>query len=371
MPQWITVWGQAHADIGRICGSKNHTVRLSTICDLNGSQIRLRMSNRDGKKSMQIAEVTMHIDEQPFHRVTFYGEKGLHLLPLEEHYSDPVSLPVVAGCEITISIAFQGGLSSGNQPNELIWHSKKGNYVSQHQIPLAGKSFNERFFGVAPVMPALSSIEVYTEENPDVVVCIGNSITQQGQWTNPLREMLRRENRKIIIINKGIGGNRLLSGAMPMMEMYGRSGVERFQRDVLGEPGVTAVIFELGTNDLAMAKDRTELEEAGADKQITAFIALAEKAKAAGLKTFIATITPRNGTGGWTAERERERAKLNTWIRENSVFDGVLDYDAVTRDPLHPDQFAVSSDSGDHLHPGPLGGQRMARTAYHVLINNL
>ena len=45
-------------------------------------------------------------------------------------------------------------------------------------------------------------------------------------------------------MNNGLGGNRILH------DIRGDSGLRRFDRDVLAQPGVTHVIVMLGTNDL-------------------------------------------------------------------------------------------------------------------------
>jgi len=41
------------------------------------------------------------------------------------------------------------------------------------------------------------------------------------------------------------------------------------------------------------------------------------------------------------------------------MFDGVIDFDAITRDPASPLQFLPKYDSGDHLHPGDAGYRAM------------
>jgi lysophospholipase L1-like esterase len=38
----------------------------------------------------------------------------------------------------------------------------------------------------------------------------------------------------------------------------------------------------------------------------------------------------------------------------------VIDFDAVVRDPQHPDQLLPAYDCGDHLHPSPAGYKAMA-----------
>ena len=372
MSQWITVWGQAHTDISRFySGKRSQTVRIVLTIGAAGSGLRLRFGNHAGNKPMHLSAVTVKIGNHPIQPILFSGKSETTLCHKDDIYSDPLPISIVGRDDATISMAFDGYFSSGNTPNEVIHLSKKGNYAHCSQMPLAGKNINELLFGLSPVLPALTSVEVLTNEAPQVVVCIGNSITQQGQWTNPLRNMLLNAGHSVQIVNKGIGGNRLISDALPEVAMYGQSAISRFQRDVVDQPGVTAVIIEEGTNDLNMAKNDVELAACDAAHLAEAFSQLATIAKDAGLKVYIATVTPRGGTKNWSEKRETERLKLNAWIRSCSCIDGVLDYDAVTRDSQDPGILAPACDSGDHLHPGPIGGLRMAREAFHVLTNPL
>lgn len=368
--QWIPTWAQAHTDIHRLTTScTDCTARISIVNDISGTELRLRMSNCYGSKSITVVQTALQIGTGAPKILLFRGEEKFTLDAGEECYSDPIAADLHAGDCLTISIALSGNGLSGNSPNETLWHSKKGNYATRTQFPLAPRTINSFFFNLPAVLPVLESVEIRTTQRPRVIACIGNSITQQGQWTNPLREMLRAHNMDTVILNKGIGGNRLLRDAGTTMGMYGQSAVNRFAHDGLEEPGVTDIIIEQGTNDLAMAKDSAELAQCNAEKLSGALVSLAEQAKAHGIRVYVATVTPRGGTKGWTAEREQERQKLNAWIRSCNRFDGVLDYDAVTRDSQDPQVFAACCDSGDHLHPGPMGGRLMAWEAYRVLIN--
>lgn len=42
------------------------------------------------------------------------------------------------------------------------------------------------------------------------------------------------------------------------------------------------------------------------------------------------------------------------------MYDGVIDFDAVIRDPNHPTKSLPQFDAGDHLHPNASGYQAMA-----------
>ena len=75
-----------------------------------------------------------------------------------------------------------------------------------------------------------------------------------------------------------------------------------------------------------------------------------------------ATLTPYANTvfpGYFSAEGEIERQAVNAWIRDGGAFDGVIDFDAVTRDPDQPDHILAKYDFGDHLHPNDAGYQAM------------
>ena len=54
------------------------------------------------------------------------------------------------------------------------------------------------------------------------------------------------------------------------------------------------------------------------------------------------------------------REDVNNWIRTSGVFDGVVDFDQITRDPANPNKFNPAYDSGDHLHPNDAGYKAMA-----------
>lgn len=54
------------------------------------------------------------------------------------------------------------------------------------------------------------------------------------------------------------------------------------------------------------------------------------------------------------------RQAFNTYIRTGGIFDGVVDFDRIMRDPDHPQRFLPAYDSGDHLHPNDTGYKAMA-----------
>jgi lysophospholipase L1-like esterase len=77
----------------------------------------------------------------------------------------------------------------------------------------------------------------------------------------------------------------------------------------------------------------------------------------AGVAIYGGTITP---AGRNNAAEEAIREQVNSWIRTSGMFDGVVDFDVVLRDPANPHQVLPAYDSGDHLHPNDAGLQAMA-----------
>jgi lysophospholipase L1-like esterase len=158
------------------------------------------------------------------------------------------------------------------------------------------------------------------------------------------------------VLNVGIGGNRLLSDGV------GVNALARFDRDVLVESGVTHVVVLEGINDLGLASRSLAPLPAAADL-IAAHRQLVERAHARGLKIYVGTLTPYEGTtiaGYWSQEGEATRQAVNQWIRTSKAYDAVIDFEAATRNPGQPTWFLPQADSGDHLHPGDLGYKTMA-----------
>jgi lysophospholipase L1-like esterase len=53
---------------------------------------------------------------------------------------------------------------------------------------------------------------------------------------------------------------------------------------------------------------------------------------------------------------------VNEWIRNSGAFDGVIDFDAVVRDPANQKQMVPAYDKGDNLHPNDAGYKAMAES---------
>ncbi|BBC31777.1 GDSL-like Lipase/Acylhydrolase [Streptomyces graminofaciens] len=134
----------------------------------------------------------------------------------------------------------------------------------------------------------------------------------------------------------------------------GVSALHRLDRDVLAQTSArTAVVFQ-GVNDVRWG--------ATADQVVAGLREIAARGHERGLRMLVATIAPCEGESRCTAAADAQRVAVNEWIRGAEDFDGVLDFDAVLRDPERPARMLPAYDSGDHLHPGDAGLAALAES---------
>jgi hypothetical protein len=62
----------------------------------------------------------------------------------------------------------------------------------------------------------------------------------------------------------------------------------------------------------------------------------------------------------WFEKVEELRQKANVWIREQTVADGIVDFDKAVCKPDNPAYMYDDCHLGDQLHPNERGGRLMA-----------
>jgi lysophospholipase L1-like esterase len=207
----------------------------------------------------------------------------------------------------------------------------------------------------------LAGVDVVAEGA--AVVTLGNSITdgrgsgtnRNDRWPDNLARRLQAgpRTRHVAVLNAGIGGNTVLEGGL------GPTALARLDRDVLAPDGVRWVILLEGVNDIGGAREPGRAA-AVAQRLAVAYRDIVNRAHARGLRVYGGTITPFGGSSYDGVDREAARQSVNCWIRESGVFDAVIDFDAVLRDPAEPSRLLPLADTGDHLHPNEAGYRMMA-----------
>jgi lysophospholipase L1-like esterase len=297
-------------------------------------------------------------------RLSFAGRPDSVIPPGGEIWSDPIAMPLTRGADLTVSLYLPAAdMVQTGHPG-----ARGTNFFTEGDQLLA-----RHWPNATPVTRwyAISDIEVDGEGTEASVVAIGDSITdgfgvtsyRNTRWSDVLAQRLRLapSTRGIGVLNAGIGGNRIL------LDGLGPNLVARFDRDVIARTGVRWAILLEGVNDLgSLSREgpRPPERHAALVRQITdAYRQLAQRAHAHGIRVFGGTITPFTGNDYYRPDAaiEADRQAVNHFIRTAGVFDAVIDFDKLLRDPAHPERLLPDYDSGDHLHPSENGYRVMGQ----------
>ena len=355
----------------------NQTVRERVRVSIGGSQIQLRFSNEFGSSPLLIGSATVALSTDAFsvkkesiRSVTFEGHSSITIPPGAPVLSDPIRFPVTSGSEISISIYFPKRVTTPTLHAFAFKHavvSQRGDFTHAEKIDAAV---------VSTASISISAVLVPAQPLERLVVAFGDSITDgdgstvdaDNNWPNDLIRRLAKasEDSTLAVVNEGIIGNRLLHDG----DIFGVSALGRFDRDALFLPGVTHIVLLEGINDICFPGAKMDGQyladpaETRSVQDITdAYRQLISRAHAYGLKLIGATITPCEGVdirGYYSEAKDATRQAVNKWIRTSGTFDGVIDFDAVVRDPDHPSRLSPRFASKDHLHPNDDGYKAMA-----------
>jgi lysophospholipase L1-like esterase len=362
--KWVGTWAAAPAPAEGFAGFNNHTIRLNPRVSIGGEWFRVRISNAYGNRPLLIGAARVALRDKGSaivpgsdRKLTFGGEDANAIAAGAVAFSDPVELETKPLTDLAVSIylprevlpAFQ---ITGRYARQTNYISPPGNFAAETVMPV-GNLTDQWFF--------LCGVDVLALAEAGGVVALGDSLTDGNistidafcRWPDQLaRRLVARDGRPIGVMNNGLGGNRILH------DLRGDSGLRRFDRDVLAQPGLTCVIVMLGTNDLRNRWAKPE-EEVTGEQMIAGLKQMAVRAHSAGVKIIGATLTPFGNetfmANAWNPTRERHRVIVNEWIRNGGAFDGVADFDAAVRDPELPTQMATKWDCGDGLHQSDAG----------------
>jgi lysophospholipase L1-like esterase len=346
----------------------NQTLREIVHASVGGSRLRLVLSNAFGTAPLTIgaAHVALRDRESAIipasdRALTFSGRPTMTIPAGALVVTDPVALAVPAASDIAIDLYLPGNT---NGPSPVTMHNgalqtsyvtETGNHVGEPALPVVATT--QSWFGLA-------RIEVLAPAPVETVVAFGDSITDgsrstpdtNSRWPDVLARRLSSRNVVLSVANSGIGGNRVLSeGAF----QAGVNALARFDRDALDIPGARHVIVLEGINDIGNARQNPTPT---AEDLMAAHKQLITRAHTRGVSIYGGTLTPFEGAAYFTQVGEAKRQALNEWIRKSGAYDGVIDFDAATRDPSHPAQFLAQYDSGDHLHPNDAGYKAMGES---------
>lgn len=386
---WIGTWAISPTGLPTLARIRNWTLPVPTHVagtfrfrlrvSLGGRQIRLRFSNEYGEQPLTLNAVTVGLAagnglaagtgpaghgldavSGSLRKVTFAGSDAITLPGGAPAVSDPIDLPVKALGDLVVSVYVRDGMAA--------FHCDAGENLEDQAVVEGADNTATEHLAVAKCLyvmrPLVSEVDALVDRPRKVIVALGDSITDgvldpktgERGWPGALSRRL--QGAGVAVVNAGIGGNRLLQ----TLPIFGMSALSRLDRDVFAVPGVTHIVLLEGINDIRMAGPAGvfgDVPMVEPHALIAAYAQIVERAHERGIKVIGATLLPFKGEDIYTAERENVRAAVNDWIRTTKKLDGVIDFDAMMRDPADPHKLSSQYDRGDHLHPNPDGYRHM------------
>jgi len=341
----------------------NQTLRQIVRVSIGGPQVRAVFSNAFGTAPLAIGGAAIALRDKgaalvpvSSRTLTFSGKTAGSIAPGAVLVSDPVTLTVPDLADVAVDLYLPADTAAsmspiahhtGNGALQTSFVSAPGNHAGAIELPVATTTLNYYF---------LSRVDVVAPEQVGAVVALGDSITDgsrstpdtNNRWPNHLARRLLSSGVRMGVLNAGIGGNRLLGDG------NSQSALARFDRDVLSQAGATHLVILEGINDLGNRTSRAKV-----DDLIAGHRQLIARAHAQGLKAYGVTMTPFEATtiapDYWSPEGEAARQAFNRWLRAGGEYDGVIDFEAVLRDPAEPTKVLLKFAAPDRLHPNDAG----------------
>jgi lysophospholipase L1-like esterase len=391
-------------------GASTQTIRSIVKPDLWGKRMRVRFSNVFGNQPVTFDSATIALQEYAGNvvhgtvtPVTFSGAKSVTIPAGQERWSDGVHLswvkhaddPIIQGRNLAISYSIEGDSGhmtyhSGANTTSFITPPGSGDHTQDADGFAYEYTTSSWFF--------LAAVDVMASVGTVVICAFGDSITDgthttfntNDRWANVLSRRLHNAyGNRVSVVNEAIGGNRVINPVVANAAS-GPAAVDRLDRDVLGLSGLTHVIWLEGINDLGAgygaAANPVENPVIHTPAAIIAgYRDVVTRLHAKGIKVYGGTVVSalglNNPAQGWDLTNfpnflatvdngpvvEANRLILNQYIRTPGNFDGVVDFDAATRDPaasgnmkakyLPNSQFTQLP--WDYLHPNHAGYNAM------------
>jgi len=361
--EWVSTWASAQLETTESNGAlpsiglANNSIRQIVQVSVGGKKMKLKLSNEWSSSPVEIKAVeiaiaktegrTPFVYESTTKSLTFGGNAGITIAAGKMVESDPISFNFKERENIAITIHYGACESAGvtGHPG-----SRTTSYI------VSGNSTNFSAATTTDHWYHICAIDVVANKDSRAVAILGNSITdgrgsttnKQNRWTdNFSRALLANESTKdVSVLNLGIGGNLVTGGLGP-------AAYKRFDRDILQQAGVKYAIIFIGTNDVGYSPDINGTY----NTLVTYFTSWVEKAHTAGIKIYGATITPFKNSSHYTTDHETLRQKVNEWIRTCGLYDAVIDFDKIMRDPSDPESMPQKyfMDGTDGLHANAEG----------------
>ncbi len=382
---WVQIWGQAHSSLSFFYyPSAEKTYRFVINSALSGNALRLRLSNEYSDAEVCIGAVTLAgCDENgvlsgEIKDITVKGKREFTLKKGERLLSDEIPFECTSGKKLAVSIFVKkGDLKSGNLLNNVKLLTVAGDVTRTAEITnerrkrdtvidVAGKILN--LFLHKP-LPLIESVEVLNNTGASSITVLGDSLCQQGFWTNRFEERIREAYPgRYSVINKSIMGNRILrdySRRFPLRGLFGYSAKNRLEKDVLVYEDTEYVIVAVGTNDLVqygtIAAPRSE--KPTAEELFGGLTEITDEIKRNGKKPIVFNVAMFGECVDSRPEKEKMAKEYNKLLENNKDrFYCLFNQCDTVINPEKPNCTNKEYLGKDNLHYNELGGNTVAES---------
>ncbi len=391
MSKWIPTWHCVPIDYGQdIVTLENVTQTCLFVNDLDGEQVRVRFNNLYGEAPLRIRHAAIFAQNRVTGKrsapcaLTLHGSEDICVAANSRPYSDPAALRISHEDDLILSLYFEQKTALRSVCITSACYSWQSTHQTGNFYETEALGFTVRS-QLSPVLAAdpypnqfaagVCEVGVCTESDAQLVGLFGDSVTHMSYFGDCLlAALMRRFPGRYAVANGGISGNRIQK-SHPVVQafpgggsQFGPAGRDRLLAD-LYDGATPDIVFVLeGVNDCTHSIVFQEPDVPTAQDIFDALADTVRTARAQGSRVYIGTIPPFGAFGEpWREQAEALRCQYNDHIRASDIADGVVDLDAVLRDPDDPHRMQAGMHLGDGVHPNWHGGAKMARAVLEQL----
>lgn len=381
--KWVQTWGQSHSALSLFYyPSCKKTYRLVINSAISGKALRLQLSNTYGKQDVTVGKITVALCDNngtvysDFYDVSFGKKKSFVIKKGEKLLSDEVEIEIKTGYHFCISMFVEkGDMTSGNLLDNVGLITASGDKTTTKKLPNERRA-RDSVIDKAGVLlgmhlpkpiPLFDTVEVLNDEGASAIVIFGDSVSQQGFWSNPFEQRLREAYPgKYSLINRSVMGNRLLYDCSPIFVargLYGKRATVRIEEDVYPYDNISHVILFIGVNDVFEygSINAPKKEKPDPKAMCDIYTEFTDKLHSKGIKVISFDIPGFGTAPDATREKDGLRRIVNDWLRDNqNMFDGFFDVAVAGADPDDDYRSRAEFIGPDKLHPNAKGGKFFA-----------
>ncbi|MCC7666065.1 SGNH/GDSL hydrolase family protein [Liquorilactobacillus satsumensis] len=374
--KWVPIWQHNCNDFSTLPFRMEELTQIVQVTtNVSGIALRLHLTNLHGKSELVFQKLEFSFDEtfHVKHEITLHGTATIKIPAGSRVITDPLKVAVHTGQRLFFRLSSsepQNYLDFANTYDTTLTNA--GMIRKADKLPRLRKSFTARrgWF-------CLEQIEFWTAAQPKTILFTGDSLIEMGLITDSLTALLNRAfPEKVVTLNSGISGNRLLHDAPTdelLYQTFGQGLLHRLPDLLEIQPELVFVLA--GGNDLILPLLSLQAgkQKVTAPELLAGVTELQQLVSKSNGTLLLGDLLPfrlghSNQVKLQTADYEdaqQTRREFNRLLTaKNYVFHNYFVADA-------QGQLSSTYDLGDHMHVSKAGGIKIAAKLYEKVVRKL